>query len=148
MGRYASQADIVPSLIVESVAAQITRDDPAAATIDTAVFATHIEEAEAEVDAYLGARFALPLDTVPVLVRRLSARIARYRLYASRPGEVEAGVRADYDAAVRMLERIAEGRLEIGLASGGEAVATSSPGGGRVRTGSRPPVFGRSNQDH
>ena len=145
MGRYAAQGDIVPSLMAELLVAQITRNDSTATTVETTVLATHIAEAEAEVEAYIGRRFSLPLSGVPVLLTRLSARITRYRLYTSRPGEVEAWVQKDYDSAVALLEKLRDGLVDLGLTSAGADPAASPNTDLQVRTGSVEPVYGRTN---
>lgn len=144
-GRYCGQSDIVPSLVEESVMGALTSGE-AGEPIVEAVLATWVADAESEVDAYLCQRYTLPITgTVPQLVTRLSARLARFRAYTGRPGEVPEWLQKDYDGAVKMLQSIAKGELGIGLTPAGEAPAVDEASGRRVRTHSRKPVFGRSN---
>ena len=145
MGRYCSASDLYPSLVSETVVAQITNDDASATTVETAVLATLIGDAEAEVDGYLGYRYALPLSSVPHLVTRLSARITRFRLYTSRPGEAEEWLTSDYDNAVKMLEAIRDGKVSLGLTEAGEDPAAGQSGERAVRSSSQARVFGRTN---
>lgn len=142
-GRYASTADLVPSLLTETVLAQLSQADPDSDTPNDDVVATWIEDAEAEVDTYLGARYPLPLTTgIPAIVTRLTARIVRYRAYTSRPGQVDAWLTTDYEGALKTLEAIASGKLSIGLTAAG---ATTEPGPkSPIRTGSSAPVYGRA----
>lgn len=144
-GRYCTEADLVPSLVNATLLAQLTNDDPDATATDDTVLDGFFADAEAEVDGYLGVRYDLPLADVPTLVVRLVARITRYRLYTSRPGEPEEAITKDYEAAIKTLEGIAGGTISLGLTPAGGPTSVSPRTGRRVRTSSRPPVFGRGN---
>lgn len=147
MGRYATEADIVPSLVGSVAMAQLTNDDPDAVTADTDVLDQLVEDAEAEVDSYLGYRYNLPLGSVPVLVTRLSARITRYRLYTSRGGTPEQWLTDDYNGALKTLEAIRDGKVSLGLTSAAADPGASPASGKAVQTSSSAPVFGRDNLD-
>lgn len=140
MGRYVTSSDLIPSYVEERDAVQLTNDEVDGTTVVTAVVDDVIADAEAEVDGYLGARYALPLVTVPRLVPRLVLRLARHHLYARRRGAVEEWLQKDHDAALRMLRDISEGRVTLG--SQPEAAANSER---MVRSTARDPVFGRAN---
>lgn len=145
-GRYCTQGDIVPSLVTERAVAQIATGDPSASTIDADVevmLGQWVEDAESEVDGYLSQRYALPLPRVPTLVKRLSARITRFRVYTSRPGSAEEWLTDDYKRAVSDLEKIAKGEMGIGLAALGADPGASAAAG--VLSSSTAPVFGRNN---
>ncbi len=79
-------------------------------------------DAQAEIDANLAARFVLPLDPVPPIVKRWMADLARGRLY---PAGAPEGVEQAARAATRMLERAAEGKLPL---PAGDALAAEGPG--------------------
>jgi phage gp36-like protein len=96
---------------------QLTNEDPAAQVVDTAVLQQALDDASAEIDGYLGARFALPLSDPPTVLNRLTADIAVYRLQALRPLHDLADARRRYDDAVAMLGRVAAGELTLGIAS-------------------------------
>lgn len=147
MGRYCSESDIVPSLVGAIPMAQLTQDDPDATTTDTDVLDQLIEDAEAEVDSYLGYRYDLPLPSVPVLVARLSARITRYRLYTSRGGTPEQWLTDDYNGAQKTLEAVRDGKVSLGLTSAAADPGASPSSGKAVQTSSSAPVFGRDNMD-
>lgn len=74
--------------------------------------------ASAEVDAYLAVRYTLPLDVAlfPVLVTWARA-MARYHTHLSRERTSEelGRVERDYRDARQALERVAEGRLSLGV---------------------------------
>lgn len=122
---YATQADLVDRF-GEAELAQLT-DRDTGAVIDAAVVARALADADAEIDGYLAARYALPLPTTPALLTRLASDIARYRLYDERTTEA---VRQRYQDATRMLDRIAAGTVALGSsapeATDGAAVAVTS----------------------
>ncbi len=95
---------------------QLTNEDPSAQAVDTAVLQQALDDASAEIDGYLGARFALPLSDPPAVLNRLTADIAIYRLQALRPLHDLSDARRRYDDAVAMLARVAAGELTLGLA--------------------------------
>jgi phage gp36-like protein len=107
-------------------------EDDAGPAIDPIVVAQAIADAEAELDAYLTARYSLPLASVPANLERIACDIARYRLYADRPTEL---VDVRYRDAIRYLEQV--GRGVIALAS------SPAPDAGDAVMVSDTPVFGR-----
>lgn len=115
MGTYISQSDIVPGLLTEEQLVQLTQDDVDADEVDSDVVTAVIAEAEAEVDGYLGARYALPLDSTPQIVKSLAARVTRYRLHTRRPGSIADWLQRDYDTATRLLEKISTGVVTLGV---------------------------------
>ena len=84
------------------------------AVIDAEVVGRAIADAEAEIDGYLAARYQLPLVSVPPVLARIAADIARYRLWADQAGEV---VRKRYEDSVRDLKAISSGSVVIDGAS-------------------------------
>lgn len=71
-----------------------------------------LADADADIDAYLAGRYALPLATLPPMLERVACDLARYRLYDQKATEE---VRARYEDAVRVLEQIARGAVTLGL---------------------------------
>lgn len=147
MSRYVAITDIIPSLVGQQIAAQITTDNAAATEVDESVMATFIGDAEAEIDGYLGARYDLPLPRVPTLITRLAARMVRYRLYTSRPGLAEEWLTKDYEAVLSTLEKIRKGDISLGMTPTGGQPGAEKVRGRRVRASSRAPVFGRDNME-
>ena len=100
----------------EEVLVRLT-DDTGTGEIDQAVVEEVIAQAQAEIDGYLEGRYQVPLEPVPVLLRRLCADIAVYLLF-SRRGLEEAGpdgvVWKAYQAARDTLSRMAKGEIRIG----------------------------------
>ena len=141
---YVAQADLTPALLSTAELVALTNDDVEATEVDTDRLDDVIEQVQAEVDAYLGTRYVLPLTTVPRLICTCAARMVRYRLYANRPGAVEEWVEKDYNGAVALLEKVNKGDLSIGLTAADADPETSQPPGKAVRTGSVERTYGRS----
>ncbi len=93
-----------------------------AAGVDAAI-ARAIADASAEIDAYISARHALPLPTVPPVLARIACDMARYRLWHEQASEE---VRVRYEDARRFLERIASGAVRLGVP---EAQQPAAPAG-------------------
>ena len=64
---------------------QLTNEDPTQTTVNAAFLATFLSDASDEIDAYLEARFALPLSDPPAILTRLCCEVAMYHLNALRP---------------------------------------------------------------
>lgn len=128
---YTTQADFEARFGPDELLALTDRSGSGA--VDAAVFAQAAQDASAEADVYLGARYALPLASVPPVLVQICADIARYRLWADRASEE---VRRRYEDVQRLLRLIASGEVSLGLASNapaaGEAQAAHP---GRVFTG-------------
>lgn len=80
-------------------------------------------DAEALVDGYLGAKYALPLVEVPPLVADITRRIWLYNLHPHTPADK---VKTDYETALRQLRDIASGSLTIPAAGVAPATADGS----------------------
>lgn len=89
--------------------------------IDDAVALRALNDADATIDTYLGARYSLPLATPSVAVEAAAAAIARYLLYVGTPPE---GVAAQYKQSMDWLRDIAGGDAALP-----EAAVSGEPGG-------------------
>ena len=108
----------------ESELIQLT-DRTGADVIDETIVDRAIADADGEIDAYLAKRMALPLATVPAVLERTAAVMARYYLYNDAPTDL---VRAQYDAAIRLLRDVANGVVSLGADGAGGAVPeTAAP---------------------
>jgi phage gp36-like protein len=86
-----------------------------AGVVDQAVLDRALVDADAEIDSYLGTRYALPLASTPILLVRLAADITRYRLYDD---GVPATVRQRYEDCVSLLKRLSSGDVVLPGAQG------------------------------
>lgn len=96
--------------------------------IDSARLDTALRDASAEIDGYLQARYPLPLPVVPAHLVTLACNIAMYRLQAGRNIEKEDDVRTRYSDAVKYLERVNAGTLQLGVATLGDQAVPQSAG--------------------
>lgn len=121
---YATQTDLVDRF-GEAELAQLS-DRAAGVVLDTTVINRALADADAEIDTYLATRYALPLASVPAVLPRLAADIARYRLFDDRVTEA---VRTRYQDAVGLLKRLASGDVLLdGAAATPPAAASGSVG--------------------
>ena len=108
---YCTQADIELA-ISDDVLTQLTDDDNAGSA-DAEVVAQAIATADAEIDGYCAAKYAVPFATVPAIVKALSIEIAVYYLYKRRT--VPEIIEKAYDKAIARLKDIAKGLLTLGV---------------------------------
>lgn len=99
---------------------EMTQLSAPSSTVDTRRIAGALDDASAEIDAYLQGRYELPLTHIPAVLPRLACDIARYRLWDDRASEE---VRDRYKDAVRMLEMIAKGVIDLGQPGPGSGLA-------------------------
>lgn len=102
--------------------------------VDTVVAEGALKRASDTIDSYLAARYPLPLSVVPHQLVDLCCDITRYKLLGSEVTETDPA-RNRYKDALRTLEHIRDGKIDIGLSIGGQAPAESASiktiGGGR-----------------
>lgn len=92
--------------------------------VDVDLVADALQRASTEIDSYL-VRFSLPLTVVPDRLMELCCDMARYKLVGSDVTETDI-VRTRYKDAVKALEGIRDGKIDIGLSVGGVAPAVSA----------------------
>ncbi|OCP17377.1 MULTISPECIES: DUF1320 domain-containing protein [unclassified Ensifer] len=99
---------------------------------DPAVIEAAVTHADNIVNGYLGARFKLPLPTIPDLVRTWAVSIARYYLHGNMPPEY---VATDYKDAITQLKDAARGLISLPdiagnepAKSGGTSLVAEGPG--------------------
>lgn len=135
---YASVADLVARY---GEAELIQRTDRAGAgVIDAAVAQRALDDAAAEIDGHLAARYRLPLATVPPLLSRVACDIARYRLWEDLASEE---VRKRYEDARRLLENLSRGTVSLGLPANLPEEARPGLSLAAARSGTAP-VFDRA----
>jgi len=121
---YATQADLTDRFGAVELA-QLT-DRTNGVVIDATVLGRALTDADAEIDSYLATRYALPLASTPVVLVRMAADIARYRLYDDRVTEA---VRQRYGDAVSLLKRMATGEVQL---AGSTVLAAATTGAGNA----------------
>ena len=108
---YALQEDLTKQLPVDDLI--MLTDDVGAGVVDSVMVTSALEDADTEIDGYLGSRYTLPLETPPAILNKLAVDITIYNLYGRRGGPPD-HVDARYKNAVRFLENIAKGDISLG----------------------------------
>lgn len=86
-------------------------DDFSGIEPDAEILQVAVEQASSLVDAHLGVRYSLPLETVPESVKYHTLLLARYILFTRRSYAVPERVEREYQDTMVWLDHIAEGRL-------------------------------------
>jgi len=85
-----------------------------------------IEAAASEIDSYASVRHKVPFSPVPPIITKLAVDIAIYNLFSRKyTGVEEDNIIRRYKNAVKVLERMAEGKVMIGASE--ETIFHSSP---------------------
>jgi phage gp36-like protein len=92
--------------------------------IDRQLLVSKLRAAQAIAEVHIGARFALPLDPVPEIVKVAIGDMARARLY---PRGAPDGVADPAKAALKLMQQIGEGKLPIASAAPIAEAPSSSP---------------------
>lgn len=120
---YATQTDMTTRFGDREVIA--LTDHANLGTIDATVLIGALAEAAAEIDPYLAPRHKLPLASVPKIVTGFACDIARYRLCGSGVTLTD-DIRDRYKDAVRFFEKVAEGKIGLGLDLANQPVQSSN----------------------
>ena len=104
MSAYCTQADLIARFGEEELLTNADRDGDQ--EIDAAVVTAAIEAASSIIDSYIGARYALPLPTVPATLKSICEDLARHALYTVEPMKIVVDNR---DAAIARLKDISKG---------------------------------------
>lgn len=96
-------------------------------------------DADAEINAYIGARYTLPLASTPELLKRIARDLVRYFLFDQRAPEE---VRLRYQRSIKLLESIRSGDTSLGLPPAATPAGGGVIGGEILATGPAR-IFGR-----
>ncbi|WP_018752668.1 gp436 family protein [Paenibacillus sanguinis] len=107
-------------------------DDPAEREAQiTPLIDSAIEDACGEIDGYLAKRYPVPLRSIPKVVNKFAKDIAVYNLF-SRSGIDESDREKNYlnryQAAIRFLELVAKGTVDIGAGGADDNSRKASTG--------------------
>lgn len=122
---YCSLQDLTDRYGERMLVALSDRGELASTEPDAALFDRAIGDAAAAIDAYLAARYALPLASTPAIVRDIALRIAIYNAHGQTVSEK---VKDDYKEALRQLQQISAGTMKLDVAG----IEPAAAGGGAV----------------
>lgn len=111
MAAYAVLADVQDMVDADELV-RLT-DDAGSGTADEALVTNQLAKASAEMDGYLGARYALPLGSPPEILTSICVDIAVFNLYSRRQGPPEHWT-SRYRNAIAFLTKVAEGKISLG----------------------------------
>lgn len=134
---YATLDDLIARAGETEILQVADRDDDGVADADVVTAAT--SAADERINAWLSGRYALPLASVPPIVKSWAVSIARYILHRDGPPE---HVVKDYDDTLKELRAAASGQLTL---PGADGVAVPSPSGGGISGSCNEPVFTKEN---
>lgn len=117
---YVTIADFVETFGLPEVVLMTSAGD---GRIDKPMLVNALRYAQGVADLNLSARYAVPIATIPDVVRGAICDIARARLY---PRGAPDGVATAAKDAVRTMERIATGAVPLPLPAGSAPAATTS----------------------
>lgn len=86
-----------------------------------------IADADGEIDGYLMKRYPVPFSPAPKVLNKFSKDIAVYNLFSRAgidEGEKEKNYLNRYNAAVRFLENVAKGIIDIGITDNAQKANT------------------------
>lgn len=110
---YCALADM-EKLLPGSMLINLSSDVSGAVVVDASNVSEAIDQADREIDAYLRiANYAVPMSPVPPLVANLSAKMAIWNLHLRKYFDSPIW-RETYKDCLKLLERIAEGKLTLG----------------------------------
>ncbi len=142
---YATQADIVD---LYGPNALVVADRAGDGTIDEVAVGRALASASAEIDAYIGVRYPLPLPSVPAFLQTVAVDIAIYRLALSHD-VLSDEHRRRYDDALAFLKRVGEGRaaLQVAAAEASEAEVPADAGPRPMLVSGPERVFSRAKME-
>jgi phage gp36-like protein len=117
---YATLADLIAQFGDREVVAIADRNRDG--VVDQPIVDGAVQRASTKIDSYLAARYALPLTTVPAVLVEVCCDIARYNLCGAEVTETDV-VRLRYKDAIKTLEQIRSGTLDVGLTAAGQVVS-------------------------
>ncbi|MFN0156894.1 MAG: gp436 family protein [Bacteroidota bacterium] len=125
---YCTQSDILTEISEKELAELTSEVD---GHIDAAVVTQMIDNADAEIDGYVGKKYSVPLASpIPKLIKTCSIRMTVYNLYARRAarlGGINEVIEQNYKNSVKMLENISKGLLSLGVDPPPAAPSTGQP---------------------
>jgi len=109
---YATQANLIDRYGEDALLVLADRDLDS--VIDVVVVQQALDDATAEINAYVGAKYSLPLPIVPDVLVRLCGDIAMYRL-AVEANQATDERRTRYEDAIAFLKDVSRGVAALGI---------------------------------
>lgn len=79
-----------------------------------------MQEANSEIDAYIGSRYPLPLQVIPPFLVNISCNLARYYAVTGDLPENDP-IKSRYESSIKTLTKLSKGELTLGGSPAGES---------------------------
>ena len=79
-----------------------------------------MQEANSEIDAYVGSRYPLPLQVIPPFLTEIGCNLARYYAVTGDLSENDP-IKNRYESSIKTLTKISKGELTLGGSPAGES---------------------------
>ena len=109
-----SQLSDIQNLVPADILVQLT-DDAGSGAVNAAIVTDCIAEADNIIDAWVGARYQLPLSPAPPLITYISVAIAVHRLFGRKVEKVPDVHENRYKDAQAQLQGISTGKITLGV---------------------------------
>lgn len=112
----------------ETILIQLTDTErPYQGVINMEKLNSAMNEANSEIDAYVGSRYPLPLQVIPPFLTEIGCNLARYYAVTGDLSENDP-IKNRYESSIKTLTKISKGELTLGSSPAGESkpVQTSS----------------------
>lgn len=119
---YAAAEDMQARFNHQDLVLLTEREDSTPGEVDMAVLTQALEDATAEINAYLSGRYTLPLSTVPTALVRVCCDVARYFLSGDNAPE---HIQTRYTDALKFLQAVNQGKVALGIDSQGDKATTN-----------------------
>ena len=123
---YITRADLEDAVSLMELA-QLSNDDPMSATQPNwDIVDKSIAYSSELADGYLMGRYSLPLESAPSILRAVCTDIARHWLHRRRinAADFPKSLEDAYKNAIKLLESIRDGRLQLGVRGLNDGTAT------------------------
>jgi len=142
---YCTQTDL-EKLLPKNQLIRLT-DDEGIDKVNAIRIAEVIDSAAEEIDAYIGGQTKLPIaSTVPPILGKFNADIAIYNLYSRLSESIPETRGQRYKNAIKTLEKIAEGKISIGIQPSPDSPDENEYAGAGL-SGARDKIFDSSTMD-
>lgn len=95
-------------------------EEPFQYVIDLVKLNSAMNEANSEIDAYVGTRYPLPLQVVPPFLVNIACNLARYYAVTGDLTENDP-IKNRYESSIKTLTKISKGELTLGGSPAGES---------------------------
>lgn len=137
---YCTKQDLIDRFSERELIQLTDRTNVPVSAIDDTVVTRALTDAAALADGYLGKVYTLPLATVPPVLTKLVADIARFYLHG-KGVEKDSPIRTAFNDAVAYLRDVSRGLVQLIEVTTGETPAAA--GGGQVQVIAPPKIFSR-----